>query len=124
MTEPAPMTSSPWIAGLRGRCPRCGEGHLFDGVLKLAPSCDRCGLDYSFADSGDGPAVFIILIVGFVLLGAVLAVDATYEPAWWVHALIWPPLTLVLCVGLLRPAKGLMIASQYHNQSGEGRFGP
>ena len=61
---------SPWVAGLLCRCPRCGKGPLFDGFLSLAKRCTVCGLDYSFADSGDGPAVFIMLIVGFIVTGA------------------------------------------------------
>ena len=76
---------SPCATGLAGRCPRCGEGKLFDGFLKLRPRCDACGLDFSFADSADGPAVFIMLIAGFVVLALALCVEITYEPPIWLH---------------------------------------
>ena len=71
--------------GLAGRCPRCGDGHMFQGFLNVAPKCDVCGLDFSFADSGDGPAVFVTLIAGFLVLGIALAVDMAYEPPLWVY---------------------------------------
>lgn len=112
---------SPYLAGLAGKCPRCGKGHLFSGLLKVAPSCEVCGLDYAFADSGDGPAVFVMTIAGFIIVGAALWVEVAYQPPYWVHALIFVPLSAILCVGLLRPAKGLLIALQYFNKAEEGR---
>ena len=108
--------------GLAGRCPRCGEGHMFKGFLDLAPRCEACGLDFGFADSGDGPAVFVTLIAGFLVLGVALAVDAMYEPPIWVYIVIFLPLTLLVCLGLLRPLKGLLIASQYKNKAAPGRL--
>ena len=108
--------------GLAGRCPRCGEGSMFQGFLNIAPRCDACGLDYGFADSGDGPAVFVTLIAGFLVLGAALAVDVAYEPPIWVYIVIFLPLTLLVCLGLLRPLKGLLIASQYKNKAAPGRL--
>jgi uncharacterized protein (DUF983 family) len=113
---------SPYTAGLRGRCPRCGEGKLFGGFLDLAPGCDRCGLDYSFADAGDGPAVFVILIAGFVVVGAALVTEALWRPSYWVHAALWLPLLLLLTLGLLRPLKGLLVALQFHHKAEEGRL--
>jgi uncharacterized protein (DUF983 family) len=108
--------------GLSGRCPRCGEGRMFRGFLTLAPRCEACGLDFGFADSGDGPAVFVTLIAGFLVLGLALAVDVAYEPPLWVYLLIFMPLTLLVCLGLLRPLKGLLIASQYKNKAAPGRL--
>jgi uncharacterized protein (DUF983 family) len=108
--------------GLAGRCPRCGEGPMFQGFLNLVPRCEACGLDFSFADSGDGPAVFVTLIAGFLVLGAALAVDIAYEPPIWVHLVIFLPLTLLVCLGLLRPLKGLLVASQYKNKAAPGRL--
>jgi uncharacterized protein (DUF983 family) len=113
---------SPFAAGLNGRCPRCGEGRMFAGYLKVRPGCGACGLDFSFADSADGPAVFIMLIAGFSILGGALWLDITYEPPIWVHLAIWLPLALVLCLGLLRPMKGIAIALQYANKAEEGRL--
>jgi len=108
-------------AGLAGRCPRCGEGKLFDGFLTTAPSCRSCGLDYKFADSGDGPAVFVILIAGFIIVGLLLWTEVNYEPPVWVHLVIFLPLTLIVCLGMLRPLKGIMIALQYRNKAEQSR---
>ena len=113
---------NPFSVGIRGRCPRCGEGRLFAGFLNLAPRCSACGLDLSFADSADGPAVFVILIVGFVVAGAALLVEVAYSPPIWVHIVVWMPLVLVLCLGFLRPLKGVLVALQYHHKAGEGRL--
>jgi uncharacterized protein (DUF983 family) len=107
--------------GWRGRCPRCGEGRLFEGFLTVAPRCANCGLDFDFADAGDGPAVFIMMIVGFVVVGLALVVEFTFHPPYWLHAVIWIPLVLGLSIGLLRPLKGLMIAQQYRHRAEQGR---
>ena len=111
------------VAGLSCACPRCGRGKLFKGFLTLAPRCEACGLDYGFADSGDGPAVFIILFAGFILVGAALVVELLYHPPYWVHAALWLPLAAIVTLGPLRPMKGLMIALQYHHKAAESRFG-
>jgi uncharacterized protein (DUF983 family) len=112
----------PSQTGMRGRCPRCGEGRLFKGFLGIEERCRVCGLDYSFTDSGDGPAVFIIMIVGFIVVGLALFVEFTLEPPFFVHMLLWVPLVLILALGLLRPLKGLMIAQQYRHRAAEGRI--
>jgi uncharacterized protein (DUF983 family) len=112
----------PSATGMRGRCPRCGEGRLWNGFLALQPRCQACGLDFSFADSGDGPAVFVIMIVGFIVVGLALFVEFTFGPPFWVHALLWVPLVLALSIGLLRPLKGFMIAQQYRHRAAEGRL--
>ena len=87
---------SPFAAGLTCRCPRCGKGKLFSGFLTIRAKCDVCGLDYSFVDAGDGPAVFIILIVGFIVTGGALFVEVTYQPPYWVHAALWLPIGIGL----------------------------
>ncbi|HEY9056129.1 MAG TPA: DUF983 domain-containing protein [Aurantimonas sp.] len=112
----------PGRAGLRGRCPHCGEGRLFSGFLTVAPRCSHCGLDYAFIDSGDGPAVFVILIIGFVVVGLALWLEVAVGPPLWVHLLLWLPLTLMLSLPLLRGLKGLMIGLQYKHQASEGRL--
>ena len=116
------QTGGAILQGLRGRCPRCGEGKLFQGFLGLRQSCDRCGLDYSFADSGDGPAVFVILIGGFIVVFAALAVEFTFQPPYWVHAALWLPLVLLVTLTPLRLIKGLLISLQYHHRAAEGRL--
>lgn len=122
MTEQRAHQPSPFSTGLAGRCPRCGEGKLFDGYVKLRPRCAACGLDFAFADSADGPAVFIMLIAGFFVLGLALYVEIAYEPPIWLHLALWLPLALVTCLGLLRPMKGIAVALQYVNRAQEGRM--
>lgn len=107
---------------LAGRCPRCGEGKLFGGYLQLAPGCTACGLSYDRLDQGDGPAVFIILIAGFVVCGLALWVEVNYEPPYWVHVVLWTPLILAITLGLLRPLKALMVQQQYRTRAEEGRL--
>jgi uncharacterized protein (DUF983 family) len=113
---------SPYVTGLTGRCPRCGKGRLFDGYIRLQPRCDSCGLDYAFADAGDGPAVFVILIAGFIVVAMALIVEFVYQPPFWVHAALWAPLILVVTLVPLRLLKGLLIALQFHHKAAEGRL--
>jgi len=122
MTDKAPTNNLPIGRGLRGRCPRCGEGRLFRGFLSLRPACERCGLDYGFADAGDGPAVFVILIGGFIVVFAALMTEVVYQPPYWVHAALWLPLILIVTLIPLRLVKGLLIALQYHHKAAEGRL--
>jgi len=112
----------PIMRGLSCRCPRCGKGKLFRGFLTLAPRCERCGLDYSFADAGDGPAVFVILISGFITVGAALVLEVLYRPPYWVHAVSAISLILITTLLPLRAMKGLLIALQYHHKAAEGRL--
>jgi uncharacterized protein (DUF983 family) len=122
MSENAGPVESAIMRGLRGRCPRCGEGKLFKGFLGLRERCESCGLDYGFADAGDGPAVFVILIGGFIVVFAAMAVEVAYSPPYWVHAALWIPLILLVTLGPLRPLKGVLIALQYHHKAAEGRL--
>jgi uncharacterized protein (DUF983 family) len=108
--------------GLTGCCPACGKGRLFKGFLALADKCSACGLSYAFADAGDGPAVFVILIVGFIVVGSAMLVEITYEPPFWLHAVLWLPLMLVLALGLLRVLKAGLVALQYRNDARQGRL--
>jgi uncharacterized protein (DUF983 family) len=117
-----PTTPSPIAVGLKGRCPRCGEGALFRSGLILRDKCERCGLSYAFADSGDGPAVFAIFILGFLVLGGALWVEFRLEPPIWVHVVLWGVLTPLLAIGLLRVLKAGLIALQYKHKAGEGRL--
>ena len=113
------MTVNPFLAGLVGHCPNCGNGSLFDGYLKVARGCGSCGFDFYRADSGDGPAVFVILIAGFIVCFAALFTEIAFRPPIWLHLVIWLPATLVLCLGLVRPFKGLMIAAQFRNRASQ-----
>ena len=115
-------TSSPVVTGLKGRCPRCGKGHMFQGFLKIRPTCEVCGLDLAFADAGDGPAFFVMSIVGIIVVALALWVEFTYEPRIWVHLVMWFTLTAVLSLAMVRPLKGVMVALQYHHKAEEGRL--
>jgi uncharacterized protein (DUF983 family) len=114
----APGTVS---SALLGRCPRCGKGHLFKGYLDIAARCEACGLDYAEFDAGDGPAVFVILIVGALTAGGALVLEAAVSPPYWVHAVIWLPTVIILSVAFLRLAKSTLLVLQYRHQAGEGQ---
>ena len=111
---------SPFAAGWACRCPRCGEGALFSGFLKVAPVCESCRLDLKFADSGDGPAVFVIFVVAPIVIVLAFIVEALFHPAPWMHLVLWIPTIIVLTLLLLRPFKATMIALQYQRNAGEG----
>ena len=110
---------SPLKVGLACKCPRCGRGPLFDGFLTVAERCKACGADLRKADSGDGPAVFIIFILGAVVVPLALLLEARVEPPYWVHLVLWPPVILGGSVALLRPFKGVLIALQYHHRASD-----
>ena len=110
---------NPFLAGLAGRCPNCGEGPLFEGFLRVSSRCEACGFDLAKADSGDGPAVFVIIIAGFIAAFGALFTEVSSHPPIWLNLLIWMPIALVLCLGLLRPTKGLMLAAQFVNRASE-----
>jgi uncharacterized protein (DUF983 family) len=117
-----PTLAQSIMTGLACRCPRCHKGHLFSGFLTLRKECEVCGLDYSFADAGDGPAIFVILISGFIVVGAALIVEVAYQPPFWLHAVLWGPLILIVTLVPLRIIKGLLIVLQYHHAAAEGRL--
>ncbi|HXI88124.1 MAG TPA: DUF983 domain-containing protein [Parvularculaceae bacterium] len=112
---------SPYAAGLSCKCPRCGEGRLFRGYLRLADRCPVCGLDYAKADSGDGPAVFVIFIVGFVAVAAAFIARFAFEAPTWLAFLLSAGLAVGLILVLLRPFKATLIALQYRHKAAEGR---
>ncbi len=93
---------------------------MFDGFLTLRPACEQCGLSYEFADSGDGPAVFVMFAVGFLVIALVLWTEISYSPPLWVHAVIWVPVTIALSLGALRAFKGVLIGLQYRHSAAEG----
>lgn len=99
--------------GLRGRCPRCGRGALFDGLLQITDRCQVCGLEFGGHDAGDGPAVAGIFILGFVIVGLAALLEFAMAPPLWLHAVIWIPLTILGAVLMLKPLKGLTVGIQY-----------
>jgi uncharacterized protein (DUF983 family) len=115
-TEPSSLK-----AALAGDCPRCGAHSLFAGWVRFAPRCRACGLELDSFNVGDGPAAFLILIVGAIVVVGALVLDAAAEPPWWVH-LIWAPLAAALTIGGLRIAKGWLLAQEYKHRAREGRI--
>jgi len=110
------------LRGLACRCPRCGQGKLFAGFLDLKRRCETCELDYAFIDTGDGPAIFIMMFAGAIVVAAALIVEVKYQPPFWVHAALWLPLILVTTLLPLRAMKSLLIALQFHHKAAPGRL--
>ncbi len=117
----SPTPPSPVWAGLRGRCPHCGKGHLFAGFVEVAPACDVCGQDFSKADSGDGPVIFIIMLASLIVLGSMLVIDTIYSPPMWLQMVIWMPVMTCIVLGMMRPFKGVLITLQFHHKAGQGQ---
>ena len=110
-----------WRAALFGLCPECGAPTLFDGPVKFRAKCDSCGLDYGRYNVGDGPAAFLTLIIGALLIVAALLLDAAIAPPLWVHVILWVPLTIAAVIYGLRIAKAALLASEHQRQAAEGR---
>ncbi len=113
--EPSPVS-----AALKGDCPRCGAHTLFANVVRFAPKCRSCGLEFEAFNVGDGPAAFLIFIVGTIVVVAALVVDAAFSPPWWVH-LIWVPIAAALTIAGLRFSKAWLLAQEYRHRAREGQ---
>jgi uncharacterized protein (DUF983 family) len=122
MTENYYPPLSPLTTGLKGKCPRCGRGKLFATYLGVAKSCQSCGLDFSFADAGDGAAWFVMLFACVFGVGSILGVEVAYAPTWWQHVLIAIPVLVIIPTLLLRPMKGVLLAQQWRMNASEGRL--
>ncbi len=105
------------------RCPRCGQGALFSGYLTVAERCSVCGLDYAAVDSGDGPAVFVIFVVGFIVTFLALGTEVLFRPPYWVHAVLWGPMIMGLSLWLLPPFKAVLVGLQYRHGAREAAVG-
>lgn len=106
-------------AALRCRCPRCGRGRLYSGLLMVRDRCEVCGVDLSGADAGDGAVVGVILVLGALVVGLAIWVEIAFSPPLWVHGVIWPLFTFPAAILLMRPAKAALIALQYRNRANE-----
>jgi uncharacterized protein (DUF983 family) len=104
-------------SALLGRCPRCGRGHIFAGLLDIRPACAACGLDLSAHDAGDGPAMAGIFLIGAIAVIMALWGDARFEPPLWAHALIWPLVVLPLSLIVMRFAKAMLLGLQWRHRS-------
>ncbi|NQY82418.1 MAG: DUF983 domain-containing protein [Alphaproteobacteria bacterium] len=119
MNRPLYPAVSPFRVALRKCCPRCGKGKLFQRFLKISLRCDHCNLNLENADSGDGPAVIIILILGFLVVAQMMALELAYAPPMWVHISVMTVVCLTGAYIMLPFFKGLMVALQYRTQSGD-----
>jgi uncharacterized protein (DUF983 family) len=117
------MTDTPpAVTAIKGLCPHCGEKTLFAGLLSFAPKCRACGLDFAEFNVGDGPAAFLIFIVGGLTVALGMWVELAFEPPLWVHPLLWIPFATVLTVGLLRLSKALLLTLEYRKGAREARI--
>ena len=115
MLNPAQTTIGTTLwRGLRGKCPNCGEGHLFRKFVKVADGCDHCGEDFHHHRADDFPAYLVIILVGHIIVPLAMYVEVVYSPAYWIQAALWLPLILGMSVGLLQPVKGAVVALQWH----------
>ena len=112
----------PVKTGMAGKCPRCGQGRLFAGVLRFKPSCSSCGLDYSAYEVGDGAAIFVIMIANIVVLGGALAFENSFHPPIWLHIILWPVVIIALCIWLTRLIKGVLLAYQFSKKAEQGQL--
>ena len=113
---------SPISAGLSCRCPECGEGPVYKTYLGFAPKCEACGVSFERADAGDGPAFFVMFLVGILITPPVLIVQVLFDPPAWVHLIIWAPVIILVSLALLRPLKSLLFALQWNNQAEEAQW--
>jgi uncharacterized protein (DUF983 family) len=116
------MAVSPISAGLRCRCPNCGEGRVFRAYLKFKERCDACGADLTIADVGDGASFFVMWAALIIIAPAAMIFELTVRPPTWVHVLIWPPVIVILCMLLLPPFKATLFALQWKNNAGQAKL--
>ena len=121
MAEPSSTAAATLKGALTGACPRCGEGTMFAGWVRFADRCRACGLDFSSFNVGDGPAAFLIFIVGTITVVGALVIDGAFSPPWWVH-LIWIPIAAALTIGGLRLSKAWLLGQEYRHRAREGRI--
>ncbi|WP_070154249.1 DUF983 domain-containing protein [Sphingobium phenoxybenzoativorans] len=116
----APAPTPLLIASARGLCPQCGQPTLFAATVRFSKDCRACGLSFAQFNVGDGPAAFLILIVGALVTALAVITEVKAHPPFWLHILLWAPLTIVAVMGLLRIAKGTLLILEYRNKAREG----
>jgi uncharacterized protein (DUF983 family) len=114
-----PTVPSVLEAALRCRCPRCGQGRLYRNMLEVRAHCEHCGLDLAGNDAGDGAAALVILVLGAIIVGLAFWTEFRFAPPLWLHAIIWPLVTIPLAIALIRPTKAALIAIQYRHRATE-----
>ena len=116
------MAVSPFLAGIKCRCPNCGEGQVFDGYLKFKDRCEACEADLTVADTGDGASFFVMWIAMILIVPAAMIVELIFSPPAWVHAVLWLPLIVIFCMILLRPFKATLFALQWKHKAGQAQL--
>jgi len=116
------MAVSALSAGMKCRCPNCGEGQVFEGFLRFKTRCGACDADLTIADAGDGPAFFVMFAALIFIVPSAMFFEFAFRPPGWVHVLIWPPLTIAFCLALLRPVKALLFALQWKHKAGQAQL--
>ncbi len=125
MRDPTTLPEMPLVPLiLATRCPHCGKAPLFAGWVHFVDRCRGCGLDFTQFNVGDGPAAFLILIVGGLIVALALTLQLSVEPPFWVHILLWVPLATLLVIYCLRLSKAALLILEYRNQAREGRIAP
>jgi uncharacterized protein (DUF983 family) len=114
VSRATPTLGTALMRGLSGHCPQCGQGHLFRAFVKVADHCEVCGEAFRYHRADDFPAYLVIVLVGHIVLPLVMFVEIAYAPSYWVHAILWTPMILLMGVGLLQPIKGMIVALQWH----------
>lgn len=113
-----------FIAGTRGLCPRCGKPTIYAGLIKFADRCSACGLDFTQLNVDDGPAAFLTLIIGAIIVAAAVVLQVKYAPPVWLQMLIWIPVAAVAVVACLRVAKGVLLIVEYRQAARQGKIQP
>jgi uncharacterized protein (DUF983 family) len=112
-SRPARPLMNAMLRGFLGRCPHCGEGRLFASFLKTVDRCAHCGEEMHHHRADDLPAYLVVVIVGHIVVGAFMGIEATSTLSTWQHLAIWVPLTIVSALALLRPVKGAVVGLQW-----------
>jgi len=110
-----------WLAALACRCPRCGEGALYGGYLKLNERCTKCGADFRIADAGDGPAVFVMFAVGAIVTPLLLILQFAFKLSPWASVAVATLAAIGLSLALLPLFKALLFALQWKHKASEAR---
>jgi uncharacterized protein (DUF983 family) len=121
VNQEGPVRTAPSVleAALKCRCPRCGEGFLFRNLLEVRARCQICDLDLTQSDAGDGAVALVILVLGAIIVGLAFWSAFRFHPPLWVHAILWPLITIPLAIAMIRPVKAALIAIQYRHRASE-----
>lgn len=101
--------------GLRCRCPNCGEGKVFRAYLKVADTCNVCGEELKWHKADDLPPYLAIIIVGHIIIGLMLELEAFAPQAPWIYLATMVSLALIMPLAMLPSIKGAVVGLQWAN---------